>query len=64
VAIEDGHVRAGRPVGDVPDFVRVRPFSLFRDSLIFILSACLGDVSVGGSGGGPLRALLSAPQAA
>src|SRR5436309_3348533 len=31
VAIEDSHVRAGRPVGDVPDFVRMRPFPLFRD---------------------------------
>jgi hypothetical protein len=31
VAIEDDHVSAGRPVGDVPDFVRVRPFPLFRD---------------------------------
>jgi hypothetical protein len=26
VAVEDGHVRAGRPVGYFPDFVRVRSF--------------------------------------
>jgi hypothetical protein len=33
-------------------------------SLIFILSARLGDISVGGTGGVPLVMLLSAPQAA